>query len=202
MNESSGEISLKKRELRKSIRARLKFLSPDQLKNKSESIAQRLFSTEWWEEARWIFGYITMPGEVDTEEIIERAYKDLKKVVIPRIEGEDLVFYQYQGRMKELLPNRFGILEPDPGWRCVNPDRIINEALLIITPGMGFDRAKRRLGRGKGFYDRFLRMVRCGAALNARAVGLSFSEQVVPKIPVRAHDQPVDGIITDLEIIK
>ena len=202
MNESIEEITQKKRVLRKTIRARVNALSSDQLRNKSESIAEKLFLTAWWQEASWIFGYITMFGEVETKEIIGKAYKDLKKVAIPRIEGESLAFYGYQGGIKDLLLNKFGILEPDPIWQHVEPSKLISQTLLIITPGLCFDRLKQRLGRGKGFYDRFLKMIRGEPAIHAKAVGLSFSEQLVPIIPVSIYDQPVDGVITDQEIIE
>ena len=203
MHESSREITLLKSRLRKRIRTDLNALTSEQIQGKSLKIGGKLFTTEWWQKASWIFGFITISGEVETKGIIQQAFREQKKVAIPRIEGNNLAFYIYQGGIRDLVPNRFGILEPDPLWLRVEPSEINKKYLLILTPGIGFDRLKQRLGRGKGFYDRFLRSIRGEKEIhsNKTVIGLSFTEQLVPRIPVSTHDQPVDGVITDLEII-
>jgi 5-formyltetrahydrofolate cyclo-ligase len=201
-------VASRKIEVRRSIRQRLKTLSGPELEDKSGRIAENLFATSWWEEAQWVFVYIAMPAEVETRAIIVRAYRDNKRVAIPRIEGDELVFYRYDGKTRELLPNQFGILEPDPRWVAVDPCRLVFERpashgsrpLLILAPGMGFDRSRQRLGRGRGFYDRLLAAVRC-AETGFSVVGLAYSEQLVEDIPVHDHDQPLDGIVTDREVI-
>jgi 5-formyltetrahydrofolate cyclo-ligase len=134
---------------------------------------------------------------------VSRAYREGKQVAIPRMEGEDLAFYFYDGRTESLLPNQFGILEPDPAWKPVDPFVPTGKRLLILTPGLAFDRQGRRLGRGKGFYDRFL----CGlrkahpAGSGSWAVGLAFAEQLVERVPVSDHDELLEGIVTDREVI-
>ena len=142
-----------------------------------------------------------MFGEIETRAMIRRAFQDGKKVAIPRMEDDDLVFYQYAGNTEDLIPNQFGILEPDPVWLYIDPARLEDQVLLVLTPGLSFDRQMRRLGRGKGYYDRFLKRARANRAIRVRAVGLGFSEQLIAEVPVNDHDQPLDGLITDLEII-
>ncbi|MBN1836478.1 MAG: 5-formyltetrahydrofolate cyclo-ligase, partial [Spirochaetales bacterium] len=184
-------VAARKRELRKQIRDRLATLTGPELQEKSRRIAENLFSTSWWEQARWVFAYIAMPAEVETREIIVGAYRSRKQVAIPRMEGHHLAFYRYHGRTQDLLPHQFGVLEPDPGWEVVDPCRLAEESaangggcgLLVLAPGLGFDRHRRRLGRGKGYYDRLLSGTRC-AGIEHAVVGLAYAEQLVDEIPV------------------
>ncbi len=196
----TDELRGRKRELRAEIRCRLAALPGLAIQNKSIRIASSLFETEWWRGASWVFGYIDMLGEVQTREMIAQAYRDRKEVAIPRIEGEELSFYQYHGHTQDLLPNQFGILEPDPVWTYVDPAALGQHSILILTPGLAFDRRRQRLGRGKGFYDRFLARVR-GLPVSATAVGLAFTEQLLEEVPAAPHDLPVDGIVTDREVL-
>jgi 5-formyltetrahydrofolate cyclo-ligase len=203
MAETPSDIVARKKAVRARIRTRLAALDGLQILSKSESLAVRLFSTPWWSLGEWVFIYIPMGGEVDTRFIAARAYRDGKQVAIPRMEGEDLTFYFYDGRTENLLPNQFGILEPDPSWKAVDPFRPTGKRLLVLSPGLAFDRQRRRLGRGKGFYDRFLHGLRSAhpAGSASWAVGLSFAEQLVEAVPVSDHDEVLEGIVTDEEVI-
>jgi 5-formyltetrahydrofolate cyclo-ligase len=195
------ELITRKRHLRQDIRSRLERLEEGQILAKSQAIHERLFASAWWAAARWVFVYIAMPGEVETAPIVARAYREGKQVAIPRIEGEEIIFYRYEGRTRELIPNQFGILEPDPLWIPVDPLALEQGPLLVLCPGLGFDRCLRRIGRGKGYYDRFLARLRSGR-LPSRAVGLAFEEQLEVEVPLCPHDQLLDGLITDRESIS
>jgi 5-formyltetrahydrofolate cyclo-ligase len=201
--ESSTDIAARKRAVRAQVRGRLAALDGLQIESRSQSLAGRLFATSWWSDGEWVFIYIPMGGEVDTRFIVARAYREKKQVAIPRIEGEDLAFYVYGGRTENLIPNQFGILEPDPAWTVIDPSVPTGKRLLVLTPGLAFDRQGRRLGRGKGFYDRFLHRLRAShpAGRFSWAVGLSFAEQLVERVPVTDHDELLEGIVTDQEVI-
>jgi 5-formyltetrahydrofolate cyclo-ligase len=203
VTESPTGIAARKKAVRAQIRARLAALDGPQIEGKSQSLAERLFATSWWSLGQWVFIFIPMGGEVDTRFIVARAYRDGKKVAIPRMEGEDLAFYVYDGRTENLIPNQFGILEPDPAWKLVDPSSPTGKRLLVLTPGLAFDRQLRRLGKGKGFYDRFLRRLRAAhpPGSDSWAVGLAFSEQLVERVPVSDHDETLQGIVTDREVI-
>jgi 5-formyltetrahydrofolate cyclo-ligase len=195
------DLITRKRQLRKDIRCRLERLDEGQILAKSGAVHERLFDSRWWSEARWAFVYIAMPGEVETAPVVARAYREGRRVAVPRIEGEEITFYRYEGRTRELIPNQFGILEPDPLWIPVDPLALEEGPLLVLCPGLGFDRGLRRIGRGKGYYDRFLARLRAGS-LPSRAVGLAFQEQIVPEIPAGPRDQLLDGLITDRELLS
>jgi 5-formyltetrahydrofolate cyclo-ligase len=189
-----------KAKLRQTVRCLLDAREESEVRTRSRLVQERLFATEWWRRARWVFIYIAMAVEVDTTPIVIRAYREGRKVAIPRIEGGEITFYRYEGRTRGLIPNQFGILEPDPEWVAVDPRELAEGPLLILAPGLAFDRSLRRIGRGKGFYDRFLARVRSGPQ-QCRVVGLTLNEQVVEEVPVGPQDQLMDGLITDREVI-
>jgi 5-formyltetrahydrofolate cyclo-ligase len=194
------DLKTQKAGLRREIRSRLEGL--EAAGAKSLAVHERLFSTAWWREARWVFVYIAMPGEVDTAPIVLRAYQDGKLVAVPRMEGEEVVFYRYEGRTRELVPNQFGILEPDPLWIPVDPLQLAEGPLLVLTPGLAFDRRLRRMGRGKGYYDRFLARLRSESSLRVTAVAFCLDEQVVDAVPNGVGDLPVDAIVTDRRVLR
>jgi 5-formyltetrahydrofolate cyclo-ligase len=194
------ELIARKARLRKDIRCLLDGWEASELITRSRLVQERLFATEWWRRARWVFAYIAMSVEVDTTPIVTRAYREGRQVAIPRIEGEEIIFYRYEGRTRGLVPNQFGILEPDPQWLPVEPRELTEGPLLILAPGLAFDRSLRRIGRGKGFYDRFLARSRSGPQ-ECLVVGLTLAEQVVEEVPAGPLDQPLDGLVTDREII-
>ncbi len=194
------ELIARKAELRKTIRCLLDEREQSEVVTRSRLVQERLFATGCWRRARWVFVYIAMTVEVDTTPIVTRAYREGRQVAIPRIEGEEITFYRYEGRTRSLVPNQFGILEPDPQWLTVDPRELTEGPLLILAPGLAFDRSLRRIGRGKGYYDRFLAKAR-SCPLECQVVGLTLAEQVVEEVPVGPLDQRMDGLITDREVI-
>jgi 5-formyltetrahydrofolate cyclo-ligase len=194
------DLIARKTRLRKDIRCLLDGLEESEVITRSRLVQERLFATEWWRRARWVFVYIAMSVEVDTTPIVTRAYREGRQVAIPRIEGEEITFYRYEGRTRGLVPNQFGILEPDPQWLAVEPRELAEGPLLILAPGLAFDRSLRRIGRGKGYYDRFLARARSGPQ-ECLVVGLSLAEQIVEEVPAGPLDQPLDGLVSDRELI-
>ncbi len=203
MDDAPSDIVACKRAVRREARSRLEALDGPQIERKSRNLTKLLLTTPWWSQGECVFIYIPMFGEVDTRYIVAQAYREQKQVAIPRMEGPDLAFYFYDGRTENLLPNQFGILEPDPTWKLIDPTVPTGKRLLVLTPGLAFDRSKKRLGRGKGFYDRFLGGLRTAHPRGrvSWAVGLAFDEQLVDEVPVSDHDELLDGIVTDREII-
>lgn len=204
MDDAPADIVARKAAVRREARARLEALDGPQIRRSSKNLTKQLLTTSWWSQGEWVFIYIPMFGEVDTRYIVAQAYREQKQVAIPRMEGPDLAFYFYEGHTENLLPNQFGILEPDPTWKLIDPTVPTGKRLLVLTPGLAFDRSRRRLGRGKGFYDRFLGGLRAAHPRGSAswAVGLAFDEQLVNEVPVSDHDELLDGIVTDREVIS
>jgi len=93
----------------------------------------------------------------------------------------------------EMLVDQFGIRTPKNGqmWPYEDID-------LIVVPALAFDRQGNRLGRGGGFYDRFLAEPR----VHAVTVGLGFAEQLVEELPTHHYDRPVDMLVTDQHVLR
>lgn len=130
-----------------------------------------------------VFGFAPMRGEPNW--LIAGWTGEM---AFPRIEGERLVFHSIE-TLEHLRTGTFGIREPDANTaRQVFP----GEDDTILVPGLAFDRAGGRLGRGGGFYDRFL-----AQWPHARRVGVGFSIQLIDAVPREAHDAQVDAIVTE-----
>ena len=132
--------------------------------------------------AQTVLLYWSMPEEVDTHALI-RKWSERKRIVLPRVCGEELELRLYDP--ERMVPGYRGILEPAEDALPV-PDAEID---LAIVPGLAFDRAGHRLGRGKGYYDRLLPRLHCPK------LGLAFPCQVLDEVPIEAHDVALDGII-------
>lgn len=186
--------------VRKKVRKILQTITPEEIREKSALISKTLLQSIWWRDAEIILAFCSMEKEVDTSEIIRTALGEAKIVGVPRIEGNYLIFHRIRDLEKGFSLDRFGIREPDPSWPVVDPSIMRSQKFLIVTPGLAFDRRKNRLGKGKGFYDRFLFQARKCNAPNVLSIGVCFSEQLLERIPVGDHDQPVDGVITEKEM--
>jgi len=94
-----------------------------------------------------------------------------------------------------LQPGPWKLLEPDPAQCPVVPPQDID---LLVIPGMAFTRTGGRLGRGGGFYDRFL----TGVHPRAVKVGVCFGIQLVDAVPLEAHDHEVDWVVTESDVVR
>jgi 5-formyltetrahydrofolate cyclo-ligase len=181
-----------KQTLRQKIRQKLLLQNVKDRQKRSLIIEKKLFSLEAFKKAKLICFYVSLSSEVDTFSMIDRALKIGKEVVVPLtdVENKKLKLYQIKSRKKDLKEGAFGILEPDP-----KKTRLVDASTLdcVIVPGVVFDTHRHRIGRGRGFYDRFLE----GLDPGILKIGLGFSFQVIQKIPNENHDQPVDLVLTD-----
>lgn len=129
--------------------------------------------------------YSALPGEVDLGKLVD----DRERIwVFPKVVGESLVFHRVTNLSNDLVPGAFGILEPREGLKTYGT----MEVDLFLCPGLGFDPEGRRLGRGRGFYDRML----AAARPDAVKAGVCFPFQLVEKIDTEPHDIPMDGVIS------
>ncbi|MBI3252480.1 MAG: 5-formyltetrahydrofolate cyclo-ligase [Candidatus Omnitrophica bacterium] len=180
-----------KKILRNKMTRRLAALGGRLREQKSRAIAEKLFGLEVFGSARTVCFYAATPREVDTHPMIDAALEAGKAVLVPLCDPKKgtLALYRIQSR-KDLKKGAFGIWEPDPGKAAPAGAA---EADCVIVPGVAFDKAKNRLGRGKGYYDRFL----SGLGPKVAKIGLAFSFQKVKNVPRADHDVPLDEIITD-----
>ena len=143
--------------------------------------------------------FAPLPTEPDIYPLIEEAWAEGKTVVLPRLWNEGaaprLEWHAVKQWSEVIEPGPFGLREPDPA-QCprVDPARLD----CIFVPGMAFDSTGLRLGRGGGFYDRFLG----GVAPEVARFGLMFALQQVSRVPREPHDQALPAIVTEDGVIS
>ena len=190
------ECIMNKQEMRAAMKALMGDIPPEDLATRSGRVTERLGETEEWKRADTVLCFLSMPHELSTQAIIENARAERKIVAVPCMEAADIYFLIMPADTGALTRDRWGIPVPDPRWARL--DLRAAADILVATPGLAFDREGNRLGRGKGYYDRFLLRAR-GEARAITAIGVCLSEQVLVHVPHEEHDQPLDGIGTEKE---
>ena len=179
--------------LRKKILDLLRNQKEEDRLKKSRAIQDRLFALPEFQRSPCIMFYASFEGEVDTTNMIKQALKLKKRIALPTIvkNQKRLVPYLIHDFDKDLTPGPYGILEAsDKNAGPIDIDQLD----LVIVPGIAFDRNNKRLGRGAGYYDRFL----SGLPSDTPTIGLAFDFQIFPSLPhVDAHDTPVTRVISN-----
>ena len=174
--------------LRRDLRTRLRSVPEAVRSAEAAGVMARLVVRPEWLEARRVMLFAPMPEEMDLWPLAGRALREGRTLALPRFDpGRG----QYQAAQvmdleRDVVTGSFGIREPRPGCAL----QALNELDFVLVPGLGFDARGRRLGRGKGYYDRLLTAV-CGTAC-----GVAMDWQILPDIPAEPHDRSVDCILT------
>lgn len=156
---------------------------------KSQRIAAQLFALPAFQKARTVLFYASMPGEVETFAMIEQAMQLHKTVALPTLEpNQRKMIPTLTHSLNDLQEGPYGIRQPrSEGSKAVD----IAQLDAVVVPGLAFDKANNRLGRGAGYYDRFL----AGLPEHAATIGVAFDFQLIDCLPVEEHDVPLDLII-------
>lgn len=171
-----------KQGLRSYMRNMKKRQDPAQLAMQSEKIMEMLEHAPVFQKAQTVMLYSSLPDEVRTTEFIEK-WRNKKRIILPTVVGDDIV-------PVELTPDTtfavgdFNILEPQNKPYTGGYD-------LMVIPGMAFDPAGNRLGRGKGYYDRFLSQHK-----EVEKIGICFDFQLVEHVPTEPNDIPMDAVLS------
>lgn len=184
------KTSMDKKQLRKQIRERKKEFSISEKIELSRPVFEKIEKEELFKEAKVVLLYYSMDDEVYTHNFVEKHYKT-KTILLPCVDGDDLILRQYLGIESMKAGEQFGILEP-VGKEFNDLEKID----LMIIPGVAFDEEKNRLGRGRGFYDRLLKTV------NATKIGVCFDFQIVEQVPTEDFDVKMDVVISTTNIYK
>lgn len=173
-----------KADVRQSMLKARRQLDPGTVREKSGTILARLRALPAYREARAVLFYFPINNEVDTVPLIREALEE-KRVLLPYM--EDGIKAARVTDLDDLTEGMYGTKEP------VTKEPAAFD--LVLVPGLAFDRARNRIGYGKGWYDRFL------ASCNAGTIGLAFGMQIVDSLPVEPHDIPMDIVVTEEGII-
>jgi 5-formyltetrahydrofolate cyclo-ligase len=174
-----------KQSLRTEARARLRTMSAEAQQTESLRACELFLSQSTYARAQSLLLYMPLRNELDVRLVLERALADGKSVALPRFNPDTQAYDAYFVGGEPLVAGPFDILEPTES----NPAPV-NRLDLILAPGLAFDLRGRRLGRGKGFYDRLL------SAAQGVKCGICFDEQLLPEIPVEPHDVSLDFLVT------
>lgn len=182
-----------KKELRSKLRAILGDIPPEELQHKSRLAAESLFNQREYKRAEIMMIYLSLAQEADTTPIVLRAWQDHKKVVAPQVswEGRQMVPVEIRNLNEDVSDSQFGYREPIRGLPI--PIGLID---LVIVPGLGFDPYGNRVGRGRGFYDRFLGR----PEFKGVACGLCIEAQVVKSIAAGPHDIKMSMLVTEQQV--
>lgn len=180
-----------KLEIRQQLRQRLAEMTDAQRHAKSVAACALIAATAEFQQAKSVMLFLSTPLEVDTAPLALRCWQQGKMVIVPKVSWDakrmtPIEIASFSDEHVRLT--RHGIREPVNG----NPVPL-GFIDLVLVPGLGFTEQGHRIGRGMGFYDRFLAQ---GEFLGV-SCGLAFEEQVMPAIPMLDHDVPLCMLATD-----
>lgn len=176
------DLFSEKNEIRYKMKC-LKVIMPETAKKSAAAeVFDRLEKTAAFLLADRIMMYHSLPDELSTHDFL-RKWAGKKRFYLPRVNGANLDVLPYEETRLEL--GSFHIEEPI-GDHTTDPAEIE----LVVVPGVAYDRKGRRLGRGKGFYDRFLQHTK------ATKIGVGYEFQLLDELPAESHDISMDIVIT------
>jgi 5-formyltetrahydrofolate cyclo-ligase len=192
LSDHSAALREEKAALRRRARGLLKEVGLESRRRFSADAVSLLLERDEFRAAKFILGYMALADELDLAGAFEGVWASGKTVLLPRYvpgigegEGSYCAALAEPGFLSH-LPGQFGIPEPPASAPTVP----LNALDFVLVPGLGFDFGGRRLGRGKGFYDRLLAQasgVKCGVALDA---------QVFERLPSEPHDIAMNFVLT------
>jgi len=168
----------------------------DDTREMSRRVMVQLMSLPEMKTCFTVMTYVDFGKEVRTVPLISDLLNQRKNVVVPFCEKGEIHLFCLRN-LNELSPGYFGILEPKIELRRLSDRQVhLKELHLILVPGVAFDPQGGRLGRGKGFYDRFLKKT----PKNILKIGLAFDWQMFEAIPMSENDQYVDIVVTESKL--
>ena len=193
--------------IRKHLLTVLSSIPREQKVAEERSVFDNLIRLDFLEGAEIVLSYLSFGNELDVDGFNARLLEKGASVYVPVIKSgvlkgsrtEELDFRRIGPDFHTLPKNRYGIREPGPGIQTLEfNSKTANSLIPVIVPGLAFDGKCRRLGRGGGFYDRFISSHRSRIC----TVGVCFSVQKVDEVPADGKDEPVDWLVTAGETIR
>lgn len=177
--------------LRATASASRRGLSPDERRDATRGALRRLLRLPALRHPEVVLAYAATPAELDLADLLARLQERGARTLLPRLRGDDLELVAVTD-VSRLAVGRRGVREPG------GPEVPPSEVDVAIVPGVAFDPHGGRLGRGGGHYDRLLPRL----PLDATRIGVCYSCQMVPRVPVEEHDAPVDLVVTERAVYR
>ncbi len=184
-----------KKTLRSELRDRMRRIDARELTDRSVDAAGYLFDSAEFARADVVMLFLSMPHEIDTRPLAVRAWQLGKTVTAPLISfaQRHMIPVEVRSLSDPMETDERGLSNPVNGQPVP-----VDEVDLVVVPGLGFDLAGHRLGRGAGFYDRFLSQ----PAFTGSTCGYALDDQVVDAVPAHSHDVPLDMLVTDRRVVR
>jgi 5-formyltetrahydrofolate cyclo-ligase len=193
-----------KADFRRSMKQKLLALDAETFKTQGFEAGKRMILSSVWRESRTVLLFMSMKQEIDTHFLLEEALFSGKNLFVPRIMNDDMSFFRIDSLETRWNKGVFGILEPEMNHHNEFIFDKIDFPLLVVVPGLAFDQNGCRIGRGKGYYDRFLSKLKEFSRNNQQnsvTIGFCLQEQLVNYVPTEDFDQKVDVICTGNDYI-
>ncbi|XP_015965556.1 5-formyltetrahydrofolate cyclo-ligase, mitochondrial [Arachis duranensis] len=207
-----------KNALRTQVRKTLKAIHPSHRSQQDDAIQNIISEAPWFKSSLRLCAYISCSAlrEVDTSKLLSQILQDPvsdgKKLYVPRVEDKNSHMRMLRiSCIDDLIANSMDILEPAPIDAYGNAREDVMQANepvdLFLLPGLAFDKSGRRLGRGGGYYDTFLKNYKDLANtrnwIQPLRVALSYSEQILDEgvIPMTSSDVPIDALVSPAGVI-
>ena len=173
-----------KKELRDYIRRHKRAMTQEQIEEKSSRLAELFYASELYIKANAIYGYLPYNQEVRTTPMLEQALRDGKRVAVPKVVGDTMIFV-WMDDLTAVEKGYSGIPEP------VSVTPVADDpTALVLMPGLAFDPAGHRCGYGGGFYDKFL-----ASEPEHPTLALCYDFQMLPHLETDDYDIPVDCVL-------
>lgn len=179
-----------KQSLRSALKERRKTLEASYCSEADAAIIEEVEQMECYRKASVIFCYVSMPGEVETTAWMKQAWKDGKRIAVPRCEARGIMEAYEIESLDDLESGAYGIREPKRSCPRVLPQQID----LCIIPCVAADKDGWRLGYGGGYYDRYLPQTEAVRVLLCREA------MICERIPTEEHDCRMDFVVTELGV--
>lgn len=192
-------LACDKATLRRELRSAVAALDEQRRHDASADIAARVVALPEWDRASVVMLYMALPSEVQTAALALRAWQDGKTVCLPRVDFEQrrmiaVTVASFSDDM-DTVPGATGdgkqLLQPTAGQPMP-----LREIDLVLVPGLGFTCDGKRIGRGGGFYDRFLSSNDDAGGFFGTTLGVGFACQLVDDLPTQPHDIRLDLVAT------
>ncbi len=179
-------LNEQKKRLRKDMKVQLKAMDPKWKNELDHLVYEQVVRVPEIGHCDRVLAYMALSWETGTTELLEHFWNHGIRVALPRVSGSEMDFFEVSS-FDDLSEGAYHILEPGESCPCADwPEA------PILVPGLAFSRDGRRLGKGGGYYDKYLEK-----HPNHATVALAYEFQITDAIPAAAHDQPVDIVVTE-----
>ncbi len=172
-----------KKALRAEIREKKRAMTEEEIVSRSARLGELFLASDAYKNAKTVYGYLPYNQEVRTIPVLQQALNDGKRVAVPKVMGDTMVFI-YMDDLTRVEKSSYGIPEPIDDGPVAD-----DEEALVLMPGLAFTQKGDRMGYGGGFYDKFL-----AAEPNHPTLALCYDFQMVEKLPTEEYDIPVDAV--------